>query len=506
MRHTIILIAVYATLFVTNGRASSPDWAAVHSLTINGIQRLYNLDIDEAEQMFDSVSRIAPTDPRGPFFQSIVHFYLYTLNRDEKELNTFLDESEHVIDICEAILDKNPDDGTTKFYLGGIHGYRGMAYQTSGSYLKAAQNGRRGYNLLEEAVRDNPKLYDAQMGFGLFRYMIAKIPKSLRWLVSILGFEGDLEGGLASIRVAAEKGTYTRTEAKLYLAQFMFSEGRRDTALRYLGELRKEFPENTLFVVLYAFWQHRMDNYTEALSAAHSAVELNKRKKIRYGEELAYSTLGSIYYTLNDFANASAYYKLYMKMTRNDERTPNYSFYRAAVAVEITGDRQTALEYCRRMKEPDSKSSAWESQNYRRGQELLRQPLTEADIFFIKAGNEQAQKDYASAIEAFEHAAQIAGNDSDVLARALYGKQQAQFSADKYADAVETSQKLLTLKPQKETWLIPHGWFKLGQTYARLARPADARKAFEKVRDFDNYESQERLEGQTDDELRKLDK
>ncbi len=505
MKHRIFLSVSIFLCVVGNVRASSPDWAAVHALTMNGIQRLYNLEIDEAEQAFASVGRLAPDDPRGPFFQSIVHFYLYSLNREEKELNAFLDESEHVIDVCEKILDSNPSDATTKFYLGGIHGYRGMAYHTSGSYLKAAQNGRRGYMLLEEAVHDNPKLYDAHMGFGLFRYMIAKLPKSLRWLVSVLGFDGDLEGGLSSIRVAAEKGIYTRTEAKLYLAQFMFSEGRRDTALKYLSELRRDFPENTLFVVLYAFWQHRMDNYNEALSAARMAIDLNQKKKIRYGEELAYSTLGSIYYTLNDFANASTYYKLYMKMTPNDERTPNYSFYRAAVASEITGDRQTALAYCGRMKEPDSRTSTWDAQHYKRGQELLRQPLTETDILFIKAGNEQSQKDHESAVEIYNQIINGAGGNPDILARALYGRQQSQYSVNKFTEALATAEQILVLKPAKETWLIPHAWFKLGQTYARLGRKDDARYAFEKVRDFDKYDSQERLESQTDDELKKLD-
>ncbi|MEK9138262.1 MAG: hypothetical protein AAB393_14140, partial [Bacteroidota bacterium] len=110
---------------------------------MRGIHRLYNLEVDDAMQVFDSVSRMAPGDPRGPFFQSMVHFYLYGLNRDEKELATFLDESERVIEICERLLDQNSQDATTKFYLGGIYGYRGLAYHGSGSYLKAAADGRR---------------------------------------------------------------------------------------------------------------------------------------------------------------------------------------------------------------------------------------------------------------------------------------------------------------------------------------------------------------------------
>ena len=91
---------------------------------MRGLHQLYSLEVDSAVSAFDSVARIAPEDPRGPFFASIVHFYLYGLNRNEKELSIFLDESEKVIDVCDRLLDRNSDDAKTKFYLGGIYGYR----------------------------------------------------------------------------------------------------------------------------------------------------------------------------------------------------------------------------------------------------------------------------------------------------------------------------------------------------------------------------------------------
>lgn len=484
--------------------SGSTDWTAVHDLTMRGIHQLYRLEVDSAVQTFDSVSRIAPGDPRGPFFQSMVHFYLYGLNRDEKELATFLSESERVIEICEPLLDQNEQDATTKFYLGGIYGYRGLAYQASGSVLKAARDGRKGYLLLEDAVRENPHLYDAQMGFGLFRYLLAKVPKSMKWILTFLGLDGDLEGGLTSLRLASEKGIYTRTEAKLFLSQFLFSEGRRDSALRYLNELRDEYPENTLFVVLYAAWQQRLHNLDEAMTAARAAIDLNNRKKVRYGEELAYSTLGSIYFTLNDFANASTYYLRYMQKTRNIERTPNQTNLRAGLACEISGDRATALEFYRRTREPDAQNRFWDQNNYRRAQELLRRPLTDAEILIVKGSNESSQKKHVRAIELFRKGFQKAGADTDIQARALYGLQQAQFDADSLAEAIATANQLLALEPVNEVWITPHAWFKLGQTYARQGRIADARAAFSRVDEYDDYDFQERLEAQVNEEVKKI--
>lgn len=502
-----LLYILTLILFNTVGLYSgSTDWTAVHNLTMRGIHQLYRLEVDSAMQMFDSVSHLAPGDPRGPFFQSMVHFYLYGLNRNEKELTSFFDESERVIEICEPLLDQNEQDATTKFYLGGIYGYRGMAYQASGSILKAARDGRKGYLLLEEAVLENPKLYDAHMGFGLFRYLLAKVPKSMKWILTLLGIDGDLEGGLKSLRLAAEKGVYTRAEAKLFLSQFLFTEGRQDSAMRYLNELRTEYPENTLFMVLNAAWQLRLHNLDEAMSAARAAIDLNNRKKIRYGEELIYSTMGSIYYTLNDFANARTYYLFYLQMTRNNERTLNQINLRGGLACEITGDRATALEFYRRTREPDAQSSFWDQNNYRRAQELLRRPITEAEVLMVKAGNESSQKNYARAVELFRDGFQKAGVNVDIQARALYGLQQAQFDADSLAEAIATANQLLTLEPVNEVWITPHAWFKLGQTYAKQGRIADARAAFDRVDDYDDYDFQDRLEEQVKEELKKLDR
>ena len=282
MRGVTVLLVMTSMLFLPMRSAAddpkSIDWALVHEITNRGIDRFYRLETDEALQRFDSVARMAPGDPRGYFFKSIIHFSLFQLERDQKHFHAFMRQSEYVISVCEQLLDKNENDAIAKFYLGGTYGYRGMMWQTDGSLVKAVTEGRKGYLYLEEAVAEKPDLYDAQMGFGLFRYLVAKAPRSLHWMMKLLGITPDREGGLRMLKMAAERGIYTRNEARLYLAQFLFTEHREDEAFAYLNQLCSEYPENALLLILRASWLQRTGRTDEAMIDALKAVERNSRK------------------------------------------------------------------------------------------------------------------------------------------------------------------------------------------------------------------------------------
>jgi tetratricopeptide (TPR) repeat protein len=471
---------------------------------MRGIDQLYSLEMDDAAKTFDSVSQIAPTDPRGHFFRSMVDFWLFTLKREEKDYEAFLDRSEKVIDICEDILDRDENNGYAKFYLGGIHGYRGMAYQTNGSFLKAVNEGRKGYAYLEEAVAKNPDLYDAQMGFGLFRYLVAKTPRSFEWVARLLGFSGDLEGGLNSLKLAAEKGVYAKGEATMFLAQFLFNEHRRDEAFTYLNALIRKYPENTLFLTLYASWQSRQGNTDEALVAVKKVAELNSKKKIRYGEEFAYSTLGSIYFSKNEFVAARDNLALFVQKVKSKEYVSNWIYYRLGVSNEILGDRAAAMEAYRMMRKANDRERAYDVRPYRLGQDRLERPMREPDILLVKASNDIGRKSYDTALALYGEALARAESDVDIQAQALYGMQQVQSEKENYPEVLAVSQRLLALAPPRERWLIPNGYFRLGQAYAKLGKVEEAQRSFEMVEKYDDYDGQSGLEERVEEELKKL--
>ncbi len=484
--------------------SQSNDRANIHDLTMRGINQLYNLEMEQAERTFDDVITMAPNDPRGYFFKGMIYFWIFTLNKNETAYNRFFELSEKVIDLCDKELNRDEKNAQFTFYLGGIYGYRGLAYYRNNSLLKAAWDGRKGYSYLKDAVTLKPDLYDAQMGFGLFRYLVGKVPKSYRWLLNILGFSGDVEGGLAAIKLAAENGVYTRSEAKFYLAQFLNMERREEEARAYLKSLIDKYPDNALFLVTFAQWELRDNRVDSALETARQAVVINNRKKIQFGDEFAHSVLANCYFQKNDFQNAMINAELYLQKIENKELVPNNIYYRLGISYEVLGQREKAVATYQRMRKVEMSGSMWEYMPYRRGQQRLVQPLTDTDILLINAEHEASLEKHEQAIRLYREVLLHKLPDVDQQALAIYGIVQSQYELKKYDEVVEMARWLVGLKPPKERWLIPHGHYRLGQAYAKLGRVEDARRELEAAKKYSNYEYESRLQSRVEEELRKL--
>jgi tetratricopeptide (TPR) repeat protein len=500
------LLVLCLLLAVPPSLAQVVDWGNVHAMTVRGIDRLYNLNFDEASAVFDSLRRAAPADPRGHFFGAIVHFWRYSLTRNEGEFNEFLRRSDDVITVCEDLLDANNKDAVTLFYLGGIHGYRGMAHQLNNSLLKAVGEGRKGYGYLREAVALRPDFYDAQMGFGLFNYFAGKVPRGFSWLVSLLGFDGDIEGGLKMLRTAADNGLYTRAEATLYLAQFLFNEGKRDEAFSRMKTLAERYPDNTLFLVTLAGWHSRAGNNDEALAAARMAVTINERKKFRYGEEFAFSTLGALYFVRNDFVESRKNFELFLDRVQNKGFISNAIYYRLGISQEVTGSRERAVETFRKLSRNTDKDRPNEGFHYRLAQERIRRPLSESEVLTIRGENEGSRKNFDAALALLNDAVARSYGDPDAQSRALYAIQGLYFDREQFAESIDAGLQLVTLAPAREKWLLPHGYFRLGRAQARLGRISEAKAALEKIQDFSNYDFQSSLEDRAEEELSHLRK
>ncbi len=484
----------------------NPDWARVHSLTVQGIDHLYALQIDEAERTFDEVTRMAPNDPRGWFFKSMVHFYVYQLSTDRKAYDRFFELSETVIDKAESLVDRNAKDLTAKFYLGGIYGYRGLAYQRNGSIVSAVWDGRKGYSLLREAATGPGLSVDAQLGFGLFSYLIAKIPRSFSWLLNLIGFSGDLEGGLAMIRNAADNGIYTRTEASFYYAQFCFFEERYNEAERYMRRIMDQYPTNSLFLTTYAAWQLRRDQIDSAIAIGERAIAINEKAQVKIGDEYAHSTLASAYFTRGDFLDAVEHWEEYIDRSENKENVGNSIYYRLGIAYELSGDRSKAVATWNRMKRTTDPDMPWESVYWRRAQLLIAAPMTKVDIALVVAGNEVQRGNRDRAIALYRTAAHQSSGDPEHQAQAIYGVIQTAFQCDDDRTVLTEAQKVLQLSPKRETWVIPHTLLVLARSQARLGQTSEAKRTLEQALAYEDYDWEVTLRTRMEREMEKIEK
>jgi len=122
-------------------------------------------------------------------------------------------------------------------------------------------------------------------------------------------------------------------------------------------------------------------------------------------------------------------------------------------------------------------------------------------VALVKAGNRSNAKDHAGALQLFDEAAKLSADDPEALSQALLGIMQMQYELKHYDEVVRTSSRLFALEPKRETWTLPHGYYKLGQALAGLERREEARRAFEMIDEYDDYDFQERLERRVEEEL-----
>lgn len=499
------LLSLLLFSLISGPASDAVDWTTVHNVTVRGIDHLYNLEIEEAAAAFDSVKEMAPGDPRGHFFGSMVHFWLYSLTNDKGEEELFLSGSERVISVCENLLDQNENDAMALFYLGGIRGYRGMAYQLDNSLFKAVKEGREGYSKLYDALKAKPDLEDAKMGFGLFSYLVGKAPRGIGWITRLLGFDGDIESGLRLLRTAADKGMYTKGEAMMYYAQFSFNEGRKDTAFAYLNRLIARYPGNTLWLLMRASWELRGGDADAAFATAQRAVEINARKKIPYGYEFAYSTLAGIYFARNEFGLARKNYDLYMSTVRKKDFISNWVYSRQALSQEIEGDRASAVLTYGKVRKPSDDWSG-DKYTYRLTQWRIEHPLTKSEIAWIKGSNDAGRKDYPSALRNFADAERLAGTDQDELARARDGILGVLIDEEKFTEAVTAARQLVTMKPARETWITPRSYYRLGKALGGTGRKDEALAMLETAEGFDDYDFEKGLKQQIEEEREEIKK
>ncbi len=491
---TVIILLIVS---VKTSISQNIEWEKVHDLTIKGIAELYSLKINNAVNHFNEVISTAPNDPRGYFFKAMSHYYRYFLLNESEDYDKFMKASDDVIKVCKNYL-KHHEDAKFYFYLGGIKGYRGIIrtlYTSGPPSLSVLKEGKEAFESLDRAIKLNPELYDAYMGFGLFTYLIGSLPKAFRWIASIIGFEGDKKKGLEYLRLANEKGLYTKYEALWWLTFFYMGENDDENASKSIEAVLKKFPTNTFYLFLMANFEMGLNKIDRALDYYSRAtiIRAPEMKKLSY---YAYAGLGRCYYLKNNFDEAIKKYETFLSsISEKDDRWRNRdnSAYNLAVAYEIIGNREKAVSFYNQVKYNEFASLR------------LKHPLTSNQIEIIKAYNHGIANNYEQGIEKINQLIASQNFSSEEEAYSYYMLGSLHRAYKNYESSNESFSEVLNHKIQKENWLKPYAHFYLGQNYVNLNDYAQAKKQFDKVEDFEDYYGEKSLKRSLQRAIDKLD-
>ncbi len=464
----------------TTKTLTQADWERVHTLTMTAISEMYNLRFAEAEQRCNEVIQLAPTDPRGHFFKSSLSYYRYLIYRDKADYERFLALSQRAIQVSENILKYNEKDSKALFYLGGTLGYRGIAFQNNGDMLKAAFEGKKGYDKLKEAVELDPTNVDAQMGLGLFNYLISQAPSFVRPALKLAGLSGDRMAGLKYLSNAATNGLYAKTEAQFALANILRTdfEQQYDRSAQLLQTLIAQYPNNDFFQSILA------DVLLFNLRKADKAAELYQRiiskgalaNTVAYGRAMLRFGMTQMY--KNRLSDATQWFQKCIAHSADSLQVRDANF-NCGVCTEIQGNRSAAVGYYQR------------STGVLRSVELLKAPLTPPEIMVEKQTFSFNAGDYEAALMVGEEIQRMPGMADEVKSRALYVQGRTLFERGEYAKAEERFGAASVLTVTKTLWLPANVRYRLGLTQLKLGKKSDAKFSFEAALTFENYPNEE---------------
>src|SRR5215472_1525639 len=251
-------VAVGALLFVLCVVASAQDLAkASLGLPLDkGFSGLYNLDFAGAQKHFSVWQKLHPDDPVGPVSEAagLLFSEFNRLGVLEAQFyendNSFVDRPKLTPDpatrssfeaavaraetLAQARLAKDPKDRDALFALTLASGLRA-------DY--AALIDKRNFESLRY-TRQASATGHALLATGFSKYIIGSMAAPVRWVLRMGGFPADKQGGIADLRLAAERGRYLAPYARILLSIAYVREKNNEMALEVLTALQREFPGN----------------------------------------------------------------------------------------------------------------------------------------------------------------------------------------------------------------------------------------------------------------------
>ena len=481
---------------------SSKIYSQSDELIYSGLDKIYELKFDEAKSYFTQAKQQYPNDIKGFFYESLIPFYSALSTKDERYYDEFINVSADVIKKCDELLRNKKNDPELLFYKGQSHSYRSLLMLSlNRSLLRAASNGNDGYRLLANVVKNNPDYYDAYMGLGLYKIAIGFVPGKFQWLLSIIGFNGNIKEGINDLKTAMNKGKFSRTDAKIFLAFFSIREPelKDDGTVRMLKTLVDEKPDSPVFLTLYAGALQLIGRFAESVPYIERALNNNRFSLQDEVKKGAYVLLGNAYYRANDFQDAINSFEEHLKYV-NDEDRYNISLFTIGLCYELLGNRQRALSYYSRVRDDfvDERDGEFDKLFYRYAKQKIKDPVNSLDSILIVGMNMRENSKLEAAIIHFEKllaSEMIMKFNSDDERARIYTEVAATYNfAGNESMAIDYYTRVSHLNPKQETWLVPYAYFELGKIYDRRGEFQRSREMFDRTKSFKDFDLSQGLE------------
>ncbi len=221
----------------------------------------------EAQALLAEVKRAYPQHPLPPLMEAALwDLYMEDWGTDSKE-KAFFSALKEARKRAGREIKLAERAGNLRrlawahFYMGAAYAFEAFRYARKGS-PKALIPALRGVDHLSKAIEADSTLYDAYYPLGLYDYLIANPPRKLSWIPFLPDPEERKEKGIEELRLAAERGVYTKDLARYSLAWVLMRERQYKEALALAEDLLKRYPESMMFRWLLGYMYRKRGRWS----------------------------------------------------------------------------------------------------------------------------------------------------------------------------------------------------------------------------------------------------
>ena len=153
-------------------------------------------------------------------------------------LNKFQEEFEKNIQLTiekgNALL-KKENNPWILFYVGAAYGYRAFNHFRKHSWINAYFDAKKGVDNFEEALEEDPELFDVYLGLGSYHYWRTAKSNFLRLITFWIPDKREL--GLRQLEFAFQHGAYAPEQAGYNLTAAYFDYGQYEKAMQTLNRI-----------------------------------------------------------------------------------------------------------------------------------------------------------------------------------------------------------------------------------------------------------------------------
>ncbi len=253
--------------------------AAARSWIVEGLNKSYNFEFAEAEEIYN---KLKLKFPNNPAYNTLMHMLLYTqyapIKDNPKAKQLYIFHLNKSVELAEKMVSKNENDTEGIFFMLSSLGSLAAWQADNDEMMKAVNTARKAFPFMKKGM----KLTDVQADFlfttGLYNYYIEQYPEDHPIVKPFMIFfaDGNKKLGLQQLENCSNKALFTHVEAAYYSAYiYLKHDTRPDKALLFINNLLEKYPNNLLFKTKKAESLLSLNRFETAKPLADELIKKN---------------------------------------------------------------------------------------------------------------------------------------------------------------------------------------------------------------------------------------